>query len=220
MYFKRIYVCFCPKNSSLPCFCTSYEHFYILLVTQLRTTFLWSETLTWFLRHWIVKHQNFVSFASLLSTNKYFSGWHTRVLAYPVHIEITVFVFFLCQKASNTTSTAVIDTLNITLSLELILLFYYKRQTSLELITMTIKSFLIRSGSFEKVKAKNILKFPSAVYFLHNAFFNYLCVVLTWSHLRVGFGGGRSEHWLCLFVFSLQLACLLSVAHPPSHART
>ena len=27
MYFKRIYVCICPKNSSFPCFCTSYEYF-------------------------------------------------------------------------------------------------------------------------------------------------------------------------------------------------
>ena len=98
-----------------------------------------------------MKHQNLVSFAaSLLGTEKYFLGRDTRVRAYPARIEITVFVFFRRQKASKTTSTAVINTLNITLSLERILLFYcvilttkHERQTSLELITMMTKRFLI-----------------------------------------------------------------------------
>ena len=69
-------------------------------------------------------HQNLVSFASLLGTEKYFLGRDTRVRAILVRVKITVFVFFCHQKASTTTSTAIINTLNSTLSLELILLFY------------------------------------------------------------------------------------------------
>ena len=71
-----------------------------------------------------MKHHNLVSFALLLATKNYFLGPDTRVRAILVRVEITVFAFFCRQKASKTTSTAVINTLNSTLSLELILLFY------------------------------------------------------------------------------------------------
>ena len=97
-----------------------------------------------------MNHKNLVSFALLLGTKNYVLGWDTRVRAFPICIEITVFVFFCRQKASETTSTALVNTLNITLSLELILLFYGvilttkdERQTSLELIMMTTHFFLI-----------------------------------------------------------------------------
>ena len=75
-------------------------------------------------RHFIVNHQNLVSFALRLGTKKYFLGWDTRVRAILVRVELTVFAFFCRQKASKTTSTAVINTLNSALSLELILLVY------------------------------------------------------------------------------------------------
>ena len=71
-----------------------------------------------------MKYYNLVSFASLLGTKNYFLGRDTRVRAILVRVEITAFAFFCRQKASKTTSTAVINTLNSALSLQLISLVY------------------------------------------------------------------------------------------------